>query len=66
MSNNTVNTCNFCASINREEATTCISCGHQLRGMPTRQALEAKGKRARLIFILSRAGAADFMHLTLR
>jgi hypothetical protein len=66
MSDNTVNTCDFCASINREEATTCVSCGHQLREMPTKQFLESKSKRTRLVFILSRIGAADFMGLTRR
>ncbi len=66
MPDNTVNTCDFCASINREEATTCVSCGHPLRGELRQQSLEVKSKKARLIFILSRIGAADFMGLTHR
>ena len=66
MSDNLVNTCDFCASINREEATICVSCGHQLREMPTKQSLESQSKRNRLVLILSRIGAADFMGLTRR
>ncbi len=66
MSNNIVNTCDFCASVNKEEATTCVSCGHQLRGELRQQSLEGKSKKARLIFFLSRIGAADFMGLTRR
>ena len=66
MPDNTINTCDFCASINREEATTCISCGHQIRGRLRQQSLEAKSKKAHLIFILSRIGAVNFMGLTHR
>ncbi|EFH85728.1 hypothetical protein Krac_6961 [Ktedonobacter racemifer DSM 44963] len=65
MSDRTANQCNFCAKVNREEATTCEVCGHELHRATELQSSQTNGRKKGLRFILSRIGAVDALHLHL-
>ncbi len=58
-----MNYCDFCAKVNREEVTACEVCGHSLHGVSTQRTDVANEKKKWWLFILSRSGAVDFLHL---
>lgn len=55
--------CNHCAKLNRGDVTLCAGCGLPLRAEPPKYPTESAEKKSRVLSLLSRIAAVDFLHL---